>query len=156
MLYEGGIRSPLVVWGPELMDTEQAGMRNKRSVLAAIDLVPSLLALAGVNPPEGLPYDGEDVLDTLLGKSGDSRHAPLFFARPPDRKEHFGFKDLPDLAVRNGKWKLLCDYDGGRPRLYDIMSDPGESRNLAESHPGVAASLVEKVTRWYRSLPAHS
>ncbi len=155
MLYEGGIRSPLVVWGPGLMDKEVAGMRNKTSVLAAIDLVPSLLALAGANRPEGPSYDGEDVLDTLLGRSGDSRRAPLFFARPPDRKEHFGFKDLPDLAVRNGKWKLLCDYDGGRPHLYNVISDPGESNNRATAHPDVVEDLARKVVDWHQSMPTN-
>ena len=150
MLYEGGLRSPLVVWGPGLLEEDVAGTRNKQSVLAAIDLVPSLLALAGAKRPAGPPYDGEDVLATLLGRSDESRRSPLFFARPPDRKEHFDMSDLPDLAVREGQWKLLCDYDGGRPRLYDIIRDPGESKNLADGHPDVAASLVKNVSGWYR------
>ncbi|MEL7186328.1 MAG: sulfatase-like hydrolase/transferase [Pseudomonadota bacterium] len=156
MLYEGGIRSPLIVWAPGLMDNAVTGSRNKSSVLAAIDLVPSLLALADAKRPPGPRYDGEDVLGTLLGKSSDSRQAPLFFARPPDRKAFYGFEDLPDLAVRSGNWKLLCDYDGGRPRLYDIVADPGESRNIADAHPDVTASLVRHVTTWYRALPEKS
>jgi len=153
-LYEGGIRSPLVVWGPGLMASEAVGTPNKTSVLAAIDLVPSLLSLAGAKPPPGPPYDGENVIDTLLGKRRESRHAPLFFARPCDRKNFYGFKNLPDLAVRHGKWKLLCDYDGGRPQLYNIITDPGESDNLAEAYPDLAEDLKKKVTDWYKSMPS--
>ena len=44
------------------------------------------------------------------------RKEPIFFRRPPDRDSFFGVKNLPDLAVRSGKWKLLCEYDGSRCR----------------------------------------
>jgi uncharacterized sulfatase len=152
-LYEGGIRSPLVVWGPGLMKKGALGTRNKTSVFAAIDLVPSLLALAGVEPPKGVAYDGENLVDTLLGKSTASRKAPLFFRRPPDRKEFYGFKNLPDLAMREGKWKLLCDLDGGRPELYDIEADEGESQNVADKHPDLVRSMSECVVQWHKSLP---
>ncbi len=47
-LYEGGIRSPLIVWPPGLMPPDRRGTRNTDSVFSAMDLVPSLLALAGV------------------------------------------------------------------------------------------------------------
>lgn len=153
-LYEGGIRSPLVVWGPGLMARDAIGKRNKDSVFAAIDLVPSLLKLAGATGPADTNYDGEDVLDVLLGKSEASRKAPIFFGRPPDCKEAFGFKDLPDLSVRHGKWKLLCDYDGTKPHLYDLNEDPGESKNLAEAQPEVTQELIRKVLDWYHSMPS--
>ena len=90
-LYEGGIRSPLVVWGPGLMKDNTVGTRNASSLMAAIDFVPSLLALAGVEPSDSVAYDGENVLDTLLGKSDASRQRPLFFSRPPDRKSFYEF-----------------------------------------------------------------
>ncbi len=152
-LYEGGIRSPLVVWGPGLMKKEALGTRNRTSVFAAIDLVPSLLALAGVEPPQGVAYDGENLIDTLLGKSTASRKAPIFFRRPPDRKDFYGFKNLPDLAMREGKWKLLCDLDGGRPELYDLQADEGESKNVADQHPDLVRSMSEHVVQWHKSLP---
>ncbi len=154
-LYEGGIRSPLIVWGPGLVPEEAVGARNRTSVFSAIDLVPSLLSLAGAKPPAGVSYDGEDLLDTLLGKSKESRQAPIFFARPCDRKNFQGFEDLPDLAVRHGKWKLLCDFDGGRPHLYNVISDPGESNNLAKAHPDVVEDLARKVIDWYQSMPTN-
>lgn len=150
-LYEGGIRSPLIVWGPGVVDKRAAGTRNKTSVFAAIDLVPSLLRLAGGEPPAGVTYDGEELLGTLLGRTQTSRQAPIFFSRPPDRKNFYGFQELPDLALRQGRWKLLCDYDGARPQLYDLTLDIGESNNLVENHPEVAEELRRKVVGWYKS-----
>lgn len=150
-LYEGGIRSPLIVWGPGVVEKRAAGTRNKTSVFAAIDLVPSLLRLAGGEPPAGVTYDGEELLGTLLGRTQTSRQAPIFFSRPPDRKNFYGFQELPDLALRQGRWKLLCDYDGARPQLYDLTLDIGESNNLVENHPEVAEELRRKVVGWYKS-----
>ena len=151
-LYEGGLRSPLIVWGPGLMSEGATGMRNKTSVLAAIDLVPSLLSLAGCTGPAAVTYDGEDLLAILLGRSEASREAPIYFSRPPDRKDFYGYENLPDLAVRDGQWKLLCDYDGGRPQLYNLEADPGESRNVAQENPYVVRKLTQQTVDWRKSV----
>jgi uncharacterized sulfatase len=152
-LYEGGIRSSLIVWGPGFMDDQVQGRRNETSVFSAVDLVPSLLEFTATEIPENTVSDGENVLETLLGQSTSSRSAPIFYSRPPDRKNYYGFENLPDLAVREGEWKLLCDYDGGRPELYNIVNDPGEQHNLAEEQAARAQSMAQKVTAWYRSMP---
>ena len=154
-LYEGGIRSPLIAWGPGLIQKTAVGRRNTESVFSAIDLVPSLLRLGGARKPAGASYDGEDLLDTLLGKDVRSRTEPIFFARPVGFKKMPmpGFEEqLPDLAVRQGRWKLLCDYDGSRPQLYDLSVDPGESKNLTDSQPEVTRELAGKVVAWHRSI----
>jgi len=153
MLYEGGVRSPLVVWGPGLVDAGAAGTVNKTSFFAAIDLVPSLLAVAGVGAPADVVFDGEALPDVLLGRSRASRANPLFFRRPPESDAFAGETDLPDLAVRKGRWKLLCEYDGTSPRLYDLETDPGEKRNLAADHPELARSLRDELLAWHRALP---
>lgn len=152
-LYEGGIRSSLIVWGPGVIAKAAVGKRNKTSVFAAIDLAPSLLKLTGAKAPDAVQYDGEDMLATLLGKSQGSRKEPIYFSRPPDRKSYNGSKNLPDLAVRSGQWKFLCDYDGGRPKLYNVLTDVAESKNLAEAEPEVVRELTKKVTGWYQAMP---
>lgn len=151
-LYEGGIRSPLVVWGPGLVAKKAVGTRNDSSVFAAIDLVPSLLELAGAKNPSGVVYDGEPLLDTVLGQSRESRQAPIFFSRPPDRKSFYGYKNLPDLAMRQGRWKLLCDYDGSRAELYDLEKDVSEDHNVADANPQVTARLSAAVVSWWHSM----
>ncbi|MBM3881665.1 MAG: N-acetylgalactosamine-6-sulfatase [Verrucomicrobia bacterium] len=153
MLYEGGVRSPLLVWGPGLIPAERAGTVNRQSVLAAIDLVPSLLAVAGVPGPAGIEFDGVALPEVLLGQARSSRNRPLFFRRPPDRDRFYGVDDLPDLAVRDGRWKLLCEYDGSDAQLYDLEADRGETVNLASSQPAVVQRLSEAVIEWHRAMP---
>ena len=120
---------------------------------AAIDLTPSLLKLAGAKGADGVSYDGREMLDTLLGKSQESRKEPIFFSRPPDRKNFEMYKNLPDLSVRAGQWKFLCDYDGGRPELYNLLTDVGETKNLAAENPDLVKDLTRKVTDWYQQMP---
>ena len=153
MLYEGGIRSPLVVWGPGLIDSDKTGTVNRTSVMAAIDLVPSLLAVAGVEPPEDVDFDGQNLAATLTGDSAASRTRSLFFRRPADRGSFYGVSDLPDLAVRNGQWKLLCSYDGSNQQLYDLGDDRSETRNIAKEHPAVVRRLSAEVVAWHESMP---
>ncbi len=152
-LYEGGIRSSLVAWAPGLMKSAARGTVNDTSVFSAIDLAPSLLQLTGQDPANGPQRDGEGLVDTLLGKVKTSRQAPLFFSRPPDRKNFYGFQNLPDLAMREGKWKLLCDYDGARPELYDLAADPAEANNLAPAHPKITQRMTQSVLDWYLAMP---
>ncbi|HCN31439.1 MAG TPA: N-acetylgalactosamine-6-sulfatase, partial [Verrucomicrobiales bacterium] len=154
-LYEGGVRSPLVVWGPGLVAREKTGNFNDASVFAAFDLAPSLLAVAGVPAPRGVAFDGEDVSAALLGRSERARQAPIFWRRPPDRKSwpQYGLPEQPDLAVRDGTWKLLCNYDGSRPQLYDLAADRGESSDVAARHPEVVRRLTSAVLAWHRAMP---
>ncbi len=155
-LYEGGIRSPLIVWGPALIAEDKRGAHNEKSVFAAFDLAPSLLALAGATTPKDVKFDGEDVSATLLGRSTDSRTAPIFWRRPPDRKNSPPAlpEPQPDLAMRDGDWKLLCNYDGALPELYDLAADRGETTNLAGKQPEIVTRLTAAVVAWHRSLPA--
>ena len=113
----------------------------------------ALLALAGVRPPEGVAFDGEALPRVLAGEAGESRRGPLFFRRPPDRGAYYGVANLPDLAVRHGRWKLLCEYDGSGAELYDLESDPGETRDLAARHPEETARLQTSLLEWHRAMP---
>lgn len=154
-LYEGGIRSPLIVWGPGFIPANKAGQHNETSIFAAFDLVPSLLRFAGANSPDGVSFDGEDVAETLLGKSVASRQTAICWRRPPDRKLMPGLAvpQQPDLAIRDGNWKLLCDYNGSKPELYDLARDRSETTNLAAQNKDVVTRLTTKVLAWHRSMP---
>ncbi len=151
-LYEGGIRSPLIVWGPGFVAEEMAGKTNESSVLCALDVNRSLYSFAGIAPGEAVSLDGEDVLPAILGSSTEGRTAPIFWRRPPDRPGTAD-EDNPDLAVRDGKWKYLVNYDGSQPQLYDLVADPSESNDLAKDHPDVVRRLHQAITKWNEPLP---
>ena len=152
-LFEGGIRSSLIAWGPGMLNPESVGQQNKTSVFSAIDLVPTLLTLADVAAANETKFDGEALPSILLGRSTSSRIAPLFFRRPPDRDSFYGVQDCPDLAVRDGNWKLVCEYDGTDAALYDLENDLGETMNLADQNPKIAKQLTDEVVAWHQSMP---
>lgn len=154
-LYEGGTRSPLIVWGPGWVEKAKKGSVNAKSIFAAFDLAPSLLSIAGIEVKE-IAFDGENIAPALLGKNEVSRTAPIFWRRPPDRKTvSEKLKErLPDLAMREGHWKLLCEYDGTQPQLYDLAKDRGETTNLAGQHPDVVERMSKALLAWHASMPA--
>lgn len=151
-LYEGGIREPLIVWAPGLMAEQSVGGVNEQTVIAGVDFLPSILGLAGLAPPDGRQFDGINQAPALLGQARPIRQSPLFWRRPPDRpgtRQH----PLPDLAIRDGDWKLLCMADGSEAQLYHLPNDPGESENLAESHPQIVTQLKEALLAWNAEMP---
>jgi hypothetical protein len=72
------------------------------------------------------------------------------WVRPPDRPGPR--KRWPDLAIRDGEWKLLVFRDGSKPRLFNVVEDPSESKNRAKDHPQKVARLSQLVIEWDRSI----
>jgi uncharacterized sulfatase len=147
-LHEGGIRCPLIVWGPGFLAKGKAGTINDTAFFSSIDLNASIYQLAGIQPVARL--DGEVLAETLLGKVETGRKSPLFFRRPPDRP---GTADDPDLAVRDNVWKLICAYDGSQSRLFDLKADPAESTDVSAVHPEITERLRIAVLEWNKTLP---
>ncbi len=154
-LYEGGVRSPLIVWGPGLVNENMVGKTNRESTFSAIDLNRSLYTICDVPVPASATLDGENLSNALLGKARQSREAPIFWRRPPDRPGFgHGFQeDNPDLAVRDGKWKYYVNYDGSNPQLYDLHGDEPESNNVASRYPGVVYRLQSAIEQWNSAMP---
>ena len=122
-------------------------------MFSAIDLAPTLLTLTGTPFPDGITLDGEALVDTLLGDGG-SRSSPIFFRRPPDRDSFYGVDDLPDLAIRSGRWKLLCEYDGSDAELYNLQLDRSESNNVAAENLHIVTELTQSLLTWHKSMPS--
>jgi uncharacterized sulfatase len=151
-LYEGGVREPFIVWGPGLLSKNACGTVNEKTVIAGVDLLPSVAALAGLSLPAGTQFDGQDLSSSMIGKEEQTRSKPLLWTRPPDRPGQ-GADAWPDLAIREGDWKLLLMEDGTRPQLYDLAADPGEKQNLAREQPQIVQRLSKELLDWRKSLP---
>jgi arylsulfatase A-like enzyme len=151
-LYEGGVRLPFIAWGPGIIP---AKLTNDATVLAAVDLFPTLCRLCGADLPAGYEADGEDMSPALLGKS-PRRTRPLFWEYGRnDRSFAYprGDDRSPNLAVLDGDWKLLVNDDGRGPELYHLADDPKEARNRTADEPIVARRLLDAVLNWRKSLP---
>lgn len=151
-LYEGGIREPLIVRWPGQVP---AGRRDGTTIAGAVDLFPTLAAIAGAPPPPR--GDGIDLQAAWRG-APIARRPPLLWAYGD-----FGEKvPLPALArdrslpyaIRSGRWKLFARGDGRDAALYDLDADPGETRDLAASRPDVAGPLAARIAAWRATLPA--
>jgi hypothetical protein len=59
----------------------------------------------------------------------------------------------PNVAVREGKWKLLVNADGGGAELYDLAADPSEARDVAGDNPEIVQRLREMAVAWRKALP---
>lgn len=151
-LYEGGVRSPLIVWGPGLLVASAAGTTNNTSILCALDVNRSLYSLTQTKLPEGVQLDGEDLSSTLIGNGRTGRSAPIFWRRPPDRPGT-NQEDNPDLAVRSGKWKYYVNYDGQNRQLYDLTVDASETEDVSEANSSLVEKLHRELTAWNASLP---
>lgn len=152
-LFEGGVREPLIVWAPKLMAEVARGTTNEKSVVAAVDLLPSILRFAGVTGTAAAEKsDGLDVSGTLLGRETAVRTKPLFWSRPPDRpgpprQRH------PDFSMREGDWKFMMRADGSAPQLYDLAKDGSETHNLAASDPARVEQMAKAIRAWRATLP---
>ena len=152
-LYEGGIRMPFIVRWPGRVP---AGRVDEESVLGAVDFFPTFCALAGAKLPKGVAFDGEDVSAVWLGKPAGKRRAPLFWEYGRN-EESFSYPQgrdrSPNVAVRDGKWKLLVNASGSGAELYDLKADVAEENNLVAKEAAVAKQLSEAALKWRKSLP---
>ena len=147
-LYEGGVRVPFLVRYPAKIS---AGIVDDASVVAGVDFLPTICKLAGVSVPTNHVLDGEDVSD-LLGGQSRPRTKPLFWNWRFRIAGHPS-SISPQLAVRDGQWKLLANPDKSRVELFDLTADPMQVDNVATQHPTVAERLLEQVLAWSATLP---
>lgn len=154
-LYEGGIRQPLLVrWK---RGGVPAGQVDETSVVGAVDLFPTFCSLAGVKPPAGAKFDGQDMSAAFRGKPASKRANPLLWEYDrggtsypkPGQPEDVS----PNVAIRDGRWKLLLNADGTQPELYDFSKSQLERENVAAAHPEVVRRLSKRALDWRKSLP---
>jgi arylsulfatase len=133
-VHEGGIATPWIVHWP-------AGIRDagelRTQPVHVIDLVPTVLELAGVEPTKAHaapPLQGRSFAASFGSAKAPPAHDSLWWC-------HEGHR-----AVRSGDWKLVAA-KGDPWELYDLGSDRCETENLAAAHPERVAALAKEWNR---------
>lgn len=134
-VYEGGTRVCAAIRWPA---GGLSGGRQFAGRIGYIDVLPTLLAAAGVKPPSNL--DGINFLPALRGE-GQLPVRPWFSYIHQNEDAH--------ASVHEGRWKLVAhgDFFAEKPatppalELYDLEADPGEQTDIAAKHPDVVARL---------------
>jgi len=128
---EGGMRVPLIISGKGI--TEKGKITNAFTFVT--DIAPTILEIAGVNPPQG-NYKGRRV-EPIVGKSlvpvikGEAR-------RIYSEDDTIGYELGGNAALFKGDYKIIKDrgpVGDNRWHLFNIVADPGETKDLKEEMP---------------------
>jgi arylsulfatase A-like enzyme len=146
--WEGGLREPAIAWWPGRVP---AG-RVTTALATALDLFPTLLALASIPLPSQRPLDGYDLSAVLLNEANSPRNSFVYY------------RDAELMAVRKGPWKAHFKTQAGYgqkspeihdpPLLFHLEHDPGETHDVAKQHPDVIAELRREVQTHQASIQA--
>lgn len=151
-LFEGGIGVPFIARWPGKI---AAGKTDVRSLISAVDLLPTFCDIAGVGLPDSYQPDGVTQLQALLGQGDPLRQKPLFWkmqgskAKPKAESFHWAA-----YAIVDQNWKLLSNPDTTYVELYDLVADPLEQTELSVQKPEIVADLLAKIDVWKTRLPA--
>jgi arylsulfatase A-like enzyme len=134
-LREGGVRVPTIVNWPGRLQP-----RVVDKPLHMVDVMPTLLALAGGQGSPDHPFDGKDIWPTLAEGAASPNEDVLINVE--------AFRG----AVRKGDWKLIrLALLPGKTELYDLARDPGETTNLADQHSEIVADLEARLLAYARA-----
>jgi arylsulfatase A-like enzyme len=136
--YEGGIRTPFIVSWPAKL----AGGGRCDVPVFSLDLLPTVLAAAGVTTPPEKPFDGKDLMPALRGETKSLR-------------ENFFWSEggaTGEWAVRSGNWKLVANPQ--RSELFDLTTDPAEKTDLAGKNPEKVKELAALYDAWLEEMAA--
>jgi arylsulfatase A-like enzyme len=147
MLYEGGIREPLIVRWPGRVE---AGTTSDEPVIGT-DFYPTLLSLSGAEAPAGQLLDGRSLLPALEGDASPERD--IFWHFPAYLGAYAGmtgaWRTTPASVIRRGNHKLIHFFEDDVWELYDLEADIGESHDLSEEMPERTAELREALEAWW-------
>ncbi len=152
--HEGGIRVPCFVRWPAKL---KAGYQVEQ-IAAHIDIAPTLLDACAVKQPDKVAFDGKSLLPLLKGEKVDWPDRTLYF------QWHRG--DEPELfrafAARSQQFKLVQPLGANAQklpdplpfRLYDMVNDPLEMKDLAAEKPDLVKQMKEGYEAWFKSVSA--
>ena len=146
-LWEGGIRVPMVVRGPGVL----AGSRCDVPV-TGWDLWATFRELAGDRRPLTDGIDGGSLVSLFAHGNRGAVHRgeeALVFHFP-------WFDSVPESAIRVGRFKLMKNLNTGEARLFDLVDDIGETRDLSDRLPQKARELQERLAAYLKTVGAET
>ena len=156
-VHEGGNRVPLFMRWPA------AGWKphQVQTIVAHVDLFPTLLDLCGIVPPPGLALDGLSLRPLL--EQGDGVAWPdrtLFTHNPIDETNKYPgavrtqrYRLVREIRGSGGGSKARADDAAARPwQLYDMDHDPGERTNIAAEQPQLVRELADRYDAWFADV----
>lgn len=143
--YEGGLRVPAII---RLPGRAKAGLEVDTPIISS-DFYPTILSAVGASPKPFQHLDGEDLLPLM---NGESLERQALYWHYPHYNQHP--QSFPSGVVRSGNWKLLENYETGDIELYDLASDPGETRDLSRENVDVARRLRQMLEDWREDVGA--
>lgn len=143
-LYEGGIRVPFIVrWQGKIKPGQTSDL-----ISAQFDLMPTFAELVGQKTP--IKLDGISILPSLFGnKQKQTKREYIYFEFPEKGGQ---------TAIRYGKWKGVRSNIRKSPNalweIYDLETDPGETKNRATEHPDLVKKFqeIEKKEHWTATI----
>lgn len=153
MMYEGGIRVPLILHWPGQI----APNTTSEVPVISTDFFPTFLEVAGIEKPEGKILDGESLLPIALQQGSLEResifwHFPAYL--PPYSAADGIFRTTPVGAIRKGDFKLIEFFEDGQLELYNLREDIGEQNDLSETLPEKREELWNEMKAWREAVDA--
>ena len=155
MLYEGGIREPMAVRWPGVVEP---GTTCDTPVIG-VDLYPTIVRMTGARRPRGKLLDGVSIVPLLMGQSDLEReaifwHFPAYLQGKAEGARDPHFRTRPAGAVRVGDFKLIEYFEDGDLELYNLADDISEQNNLVDSMPEKATELHQIMLAWRKEVNA--
>jgi choline-sulfatase len=136
-IYQSTLHVPMIIhWPGHWPTTQPAHPKRIEEPVSLLDPAPTVLQFAGVKRP--VEFQGRSLLGLLAeGKPAASEE---IYSESLYPHRHFGTSSLRCLRVAQFKY-----IEAPRPELYDLSTDPRESRNLYSTHKSLALSLHERL-----------
>nr|WP_246114658.1 arylsulfatase [Rubripirellula tenax] len=133
-VYEGGHRVPFLVRWPS--GIKQPG-RTWDKTVGQVDLLATFAELTGATLPDNAGEDSQSFASVLTNASADHQRLPLINRGEADGR----------YSITEGNWKLILPNKKQKHELFDVRSDPAETKNVADQHPAKVQQLQEQITR---------
>jgi len=153
--YSGGLRGGKI-WGyenahkvPFFMQWPDGGIGGGKDVAALtthMDVLPTLIELCRLKKPDQLRYDGRSLVPLLRDQQREWPDDRTVFIH--NQRVEYPVKDK-EYQVLTEKWRLV---KREKNELYNILEDPGQTKDIAQQYPVVVKELYDRYAQWWSDV----